>query len=145
MADVVCDIRELQFPSDHADAIAAIHVVEHVYRWECEPMLAEWLRVLKPGGHVIIEVPCMDKVLRYVADAMEQNALMSPTFSWYPLWGDPSSKNPLMCHKWGYTYQMLSQALVKAGFTSVRPAKARYHFPQRDMRVTAVKPLPLGA
>ncbi len=139
-ADVVCDIRKLSFEDGYADAIAAIHVVEHVYEWEAGPMLKDWLRVLKPGGELIIELPCMDKVMRYMANVAERNTLMSPTFSWWALWGDPSDRNHLMCHKWGYTILMITQLLIKCGYENVKYEKPRYHFPQRDMRITATKP-----
>lgn len=139
-ADVVADIRELPFPEHHADAMAAVHVLEHIYRWEVDDMMRDWLRVLKPGGVLILELPCMDKVFRYIADSIDRRALMSATFSWWPLWGDPKYREPAMVHRWGYTYGMLKELLIKAGFVNVKADKPRYHFPQRDMRVTAVKP-----
>lgn len=140
-ADHVCDIRKLDFDDNIADAICSVHVVEHVYEWEAGPMLTEWKRVLKPGGRLILELPCMDKVIRYMANVADQKTLMSPTFSWWALWGDPSYRNALMTHKWGYTIQMISQLLIKCGYEDVKYEKPRYHFPQRDMRITAVKPL----
>lgn len=139
-ADVVRDIRQLEYGSDHADAIAAIHVFEHFYRWEAEDVLREWLRVLKPGGRLILELPSMEKVFDYIARAFDQRLPMSPTFSWFPLWGDPKYRDPAMVHKWGYTFPMLRELLVKAGFSAIGVEKPRYHFPERDMRVTALKP-----
>lgn len=48
--EVVCDISDLRsFPSNYADEVMAVHVVEHFWRWEVEAVLREWLRVLKPG------------------------------------------------------------------------------------------------
>lgn len=138
-ADVVCDIRKLEFDNDYADAICAIHVVEHVHEWEAGPMLIEWFRVLKPGGKLVIELPCMDKVMKYMANVAERKTLMSPTFSWWALWGDPSHRDPLMCHKWGYTVMMITQLLIKCGYRDVTYQKPRYHFAQRDMRIEAVK------
>lgn len=139
-ADLVGDIRELRLPDNYADVMVAIHVVEHVYRWEVDDMLRDWIRILKPGGKVVIEVPSMEKVFRHIAMVLDSHTLMSPTFSWWPLWGDPKYRNPSMVHKWGYTFHMLAEVLVKAGFSDVKVSKPRYHFPQRDMRVEAVKP-----
>ena len=48
-------------------------------------MLKDWLRVLKPGGELIIELPCMDKVMRYMANVAERKTMMSPTFSWWAM------------------------------------------------------------
>lgn len=138
--DVEADAHDLPFPDNHADAVAAIHVIEHFYLWDVPIVLAEWKRVLKPGGKLILELPSMEKVFKYIANALDQNLPMSATFSFYPLWGDPKYKNAAMCHKWGYFFMTLKQELVKAGFTDVALEKPRYHFKNRDMRVTAVKP-----
>lgn len=139
-ADVVADIRSLPYPDNHADAMAAIHVVEHINRWEVENMLSEWLRVLKPNGVLILELPSMEKVFRYISDCHDQRKPLSYAFSWFPLWGDPKYKDEGMTHRWGYTFPMLRELLIKAGFTGVKVDKPRYHFPQRDMRITAAKP-----
>lgn len=139
-ADVQADLKDLPFDDGYADRIAAIHVVEHFYRWEVEQVLKEWLRVLKPGGQLIIELPCMDKVFDYIAQCYQSKTPLSPTFSWFPLWGDPKYGDAAMCHKWGYSVAMIIEVLQKAGFENVKYSKAVYHFPDRDMRITAYKP-----
>ena len=137
--DVVCDITDLPFPNDYADAIAAVHVIEHFYQWEVNSVLKHWKDKLKPGGRLILELPCMDKVFRYITDCINSKMPMSGTFSVLPLWGDPRFKNVAMCHKWGYFYATIREELVKAGFKDIKFEDARYHFKNRDMRVTAVK------
>jgi SAM-dependent methyltransferase len=139
--DVIADITKLPYGENHADAIAAIHVIEHFYLWEVQPILAEWRRVLKPGGRLILELPSMEKVFGYIADMLDRKLPMSGTFSFLPIWGDPKYKHPAMAHKWGYFFSNLRMELIKASFAEIRLDKPRYHFPQRDMRVTAVKPL----
>ena len=58
MPDIVCDIRDLSiFESNIADEVMAIHVIEHFYHWEVGDLLREWVRVLKPGGKLILECP----------------------------------------------------------------------------------------
>lgn len=37
--------------------ILSVHVIEHFWRWEALDVLREWLRVLKPGGVMILECP----------------------------------------------------------------------------------------
>jgi hypothetical protein len=37
--DVVADITKLPYANDYADAIAAIHVIEHFYKWEVQECL----------------------------------------------------------------------------------------------------------
>ncbi|MGQ9845890.1 MAG: methyltransferase domain-containing protein [Bacteroidales bacterium] len=55
--DYRCDIRSLPFANEEFDAIRAWHVLEHFGRNEVDDVFAEWLRVLKHGGKVILCVP----------------------------------------------------------------------------------------
>jgi ubiquinone/menaquinone biosynthesis C-methylase UbiE len=138
--DMCGDLRELDMPNNSVDAIAAIHVIEHFHEWEVPPMLKEWLRVLKPGGRLILELPSMDKVLNYLFQSLKKNKPISPAMSWFVFWGDPKYQDPLMVHKWGYTTDMLQAAVHSAGFTDIQFCEPRYHFPMRDMRLEATKP-----
>ena len=53
-----CDIRNLEvFEDNSAEEILSVHVIEHFYYWEVADVLKEWVRVLKPGGRMIIECP----------------------------------------------------------------------------------------
>ena len=55
--DYRCDVRQLPFGNDEFDLIFSSHVLEHFPRGEWEPVLNEWLRVLKPGGSVLFYLP----------------------------------------------------------------------------------------
>ncbi len=56
--DVICDIRFLEgFNSDCADEVMAIHVIEHIERWEVVDVLKRWRDVLRPGGKLVLETP----------------------------------------------------------------------------------------
>jgi SAM-dependent methyltransferase len=138
--DVVSDLRHLDLPSGYANAAAAIHVIEHFYYWEIPAILQEWYRVLKPGGKLILELPCMDKVIGYMHSMIKCRQPFSPGMTWFALWGDPKYEDPLMVHKWGYTRDMLTKLVTDAGFANAEIMEPRYHFPIRDMRLEAVKP-----
>jgi ubiquinone/menaquinone biosynthesis C-methylase UbiE len=138
-ADVECDLKALPFDDDYADAIAAIHVLEHFYAWEVGDLLQEWKRVLKPDGKIILELPCMDKVVAYMLECISEKRQMAESFTWFAFWGDPKYKDPHMCHKWGYSKASLQNLLENSGFKNIRFETPNYHFPQRDMRVVAYK------
>ncbi|WP_328988120.1 class I SAM-dependent methyltransferase [Thiorhodovibrio winogradskyi] len=56
--DLVTDVARLdEIPDATADLIYASHVLEHFGRWEFRATLAEWRRVLKPGGRLRLSVP----------------------------------------------------------------------------------------
>lgn len=138
-ADVHWDLRKLELPDEFADVAVAIHVLEHFYAWEAPDLLKEWKRVLKPGGRLILELPCLDKVMHYIAKAVADKRPMMEWCTMHAFWGDPKHESPAMCHKWGYTMASLKDLLLSVGFTDPMFENPRYHFPVRDMRVTAVK------
>lgn len=139
VSDLQCDLRKLELPSNHADALAAIHVLEHFYEWEAEPLLSEWRRVLKPGGKMILELPCMDKVFGYAIKCAQGNELMQMFMTLFAMYGDPKHKSVAMTHKWGYFTKPLTELLARVGMREIQVVTARYHFPFRDMRVECVK------
>lgn len=137
-ADLRCDLKKLPYPDNHADRIIAVHVFEHFYLWETDGLLDEWRRVLKPGGKLILELPCMDKVCTHIQLRLNKGVAPAPFMSWLAFWGDPKYEDPAMCHKWGYFKHDMEKILLKR-FVSMSHEPPRYHFIQRDMRVTAIK------
>lgn len=121
--------------------IVSIHAIEHFYYWEVLPMLSEWKRVLKAGGSLVLELPCMDKVIYYMAACLKSQQPMDLQMTWWALWGDPAHRLESMCHKWGYTKSQMEDLLKFAGFVEVEVQKPRYHVHVRDMRIVARKPL----
>lgn len=56
-ADLVADVRDLPYHPGTVDHIYAFDVLEHFSKFETEPLLAEWHRVLKPGGLLTLRMP----------------------------------------------------------------------------------------
>lgn len=59
--DVVADCLQLPYEDNTVDEIYAGHLLEHTAIYE--NALAEWYRVLKPGGKITITVPDTGKAL----------------------------------------------------------------------------------
>ena len=134
---MVADLRKLPFDDDYADEAMAIHVIEHFYAWEALDVMKEWVRVLKPGGVLAIECPCLDKVL-----ALANVPECQPQYIHWALYGDPRYKDPAMVHKWAYTRIQLVKLMTQAGLVEIRPEPAQFHVPVRDMRMVGFKPMP---
>ena len=134
--DIEADIRDLSmFPNDHADIIMAIHVIEHFYRWEVDPILAEWLRVLRPGGQLILECPDLRKIIYWFTKKSDNLSLTT-----WALYGNPHHKDKKMCHRWGYTPAMLTQIMEAVGFVDVQEEDPQTHYKElRDMRIVGKK------
>jgi hypothetical protein len=78
----------------------------------------------------------MDKVLNYIKDCLQhQEGKFQIQMTWWAIWGDPRYQDPIMCHKWGYTIDLMKALLGKAGFSRAQFTAPRYHIRQRDMRV----------
>ena len=142
--DVLCDLHDLHlFDDDSADEILSVHVVEHFWRWEVVAVLREWLRVLKPGGHMILECPnLLSACQQFLADAEKFSGPgQEGQRTMWVFYGDPAWKDPLMVHRWGYTPKSLAAVMTEAGLVTVRQEPAQFKLREpRDMRVVGIKP-----
>lgn len=133
--DELCDCKSLPFEDETVSEIQCIHMVEHIPRMEVNGMIQDWFRVLKSGGKLVIEVPCLDKMAQMIVDG-EKNIRLTLL----GIFGDPRDPKPAMMHKWAYTKAELKDLLLETGFVDVEVSEPVYHVARRDMRITAVKP-----
>jgi SAM-dependent methyltransferase len=142
--DVLCDLHRLtQFEDNSADEILSVHVVEHFWRWEVVGVLKEWVRVLKPGGRMILECPNLKSACEsFLADpdGFSGPGAEGQRTMWV-FYGDPSWRDPLMVHRWGYTPRSLARVMHDAGLVNLRQEPAQFKLREpRDMRVVGEKP-----
>jgi predicted SAM-dependent methyltransferase len=133
-ADIVGPVDKLpDFEDESVDEIYAIHLFEHLERLEVGKILNEWSRVLKKGGKLVLELPCLDKIARMVVEGEER-----PQMVGFGIFGDIREPSKYMRHLWCYTQKELCEVLKKSGFEPevVEPI---YHVSKRDMRVIGVK------
>lgn len=116
--DYVCDVSRLPCPDNSVERIENYHVIEHIPRNRVKETLAEWLRVLRPGGTLVIECPDLDEAMRqYLAGNKER------LFSVYG-----HQRFPGDAHHWGYTDTTLSELLASVGFHNIlQLAPQDYH------------------
>ena len=139
--DVVCDVTgHLPFPDNHADEVHSYHLLEHIQRFKAEACLVEWVRVLKPGGLMVLELPCLDKIIATYAHHLIDGTPPDDRMTIWGLFGDPGYKTEEMMHKWCWRVQELGDLLHDIGLEDVRSEKPQTHQPRRDMRLIARKP-----
>lgn len=134
--DAVHDLTQ-PLPWTDCDEIHAYHVFEHFYRYECEAILANWVVALKPGGLLVLEMPCLDKVLSLFHHHMQKRIPVGPWVVW-GLFGDPSHRDPAMCHRWCYSTSEIRTLMQQAGL-QVQIKEPLTHVPVRDMRLEGRK------
>jgi len=142
--DVLCDLRALKpFERDSADEILAVHVVEHFWRWEVADILREWLRVLRPGGTMVLECPNLASACEALLANPDAGSGPGPEGqrTMWVFYGDPGWRDPLMVHRWGYTPNSLAGLMVEVGLVNIRQEPAQFKLREpRDMRIVGEKP-----
>ena len=141
--DVLCDLHRLTpFEDNSVDEILSVHVVEHFWRWEVLGVLKEWVRVLKPGGAMILECPNLLSAASELLRNHEVAAGPGPEGqrSMWVFYGDPAWEDPYMVHRWGYTPDSLARLMEEAGIGKVRQEPAQFKLREpRDMRMVGNK------
>lgn len=137
---LVHDIRErLPFDDESVDVVQAIHVVEHMYRYEVDAILMDWVRVLKPGGLMVLELPCLDKIISIFNAAIDKGLELPENLTLWGLYGDPIYANPAMVHRWCYSKHELQTMMECHGLTVDASKLPQTHQPVRDMRLEGRK------
>ena len=105
------------------DAIYSAHNIEHVFPHEVPIVLREFHRVLKDDGMVVLVCPDLQSVCEAVVDdKLLQPLYESPAGPISPidiLYGHRqviARGNEYMAHKGGFTYSVLNDAFIEAGF-----------------------------
>jgi predicted O-linked N-acetylglucosamine transferase (SPINDLY family)/SAM-dependent methyltransferase len=125
--DIVGTMLDMSAVADESvDALFSHHNIEHLYAHEVPVALAEFRRVLKSDGFVVIACPDLQSVCQLIAeDKLTEPAYDSPAGPITPLdilYGHrPSLQrgNLYMAHRCGFTEKVLIAALQGAGFGSV--------------------------
>lgn len=143
--DLVAPAYQIPLPDGCADEILSVHMWEHLFLWECEPTLAEWTRLLRSGGLLVLELPDIYKCALNLVSEIQGR----PTYkggkkkdqgTMWGIYGDPRERKPYMGHRWGWTPQTLEAFLTAHGYTRITHPPTRFHpngREHRDMRIEA--------
>jgi SAM-dependent methyltransferase len=159
--DVVGTMTDMSaVPSGSIDAIVSSHNIEHLYPHEVPVALAEFVRVLKDDGLLLITCPDLQSVCARVA----RGELASPLYEsdsgpisaldiLYGHRGAMGAGNLYMAHRCGFTLDVLANTLQACGFARsvgvARPAvfdlwmlASKTALTDEAMRALAAKHLP---
>lgn len=124
--DIVGSLTDMSaVASGSVSAVFSSHNIEHLYPFEVPVALAEFRRVLREDGFLVLTCPDLQSVCEAVANDQLVDPLYTspagPIAAIDILYGHRSALaqgNLYMAHRCGFTYKVLDQLLQQAGFTA---------------------------
>jgi hypothetical protein len=108
------EIYPLAREDNSADVIRAVHVLEHFSHRQVNDVLADWVRVLKPGGVLKIAVPDFEKIAK---GYLEGKGERIPA-EWLVMGGQSQDDD---FHRALFDRDHLRQRLAQAGLVLLKP------------------------
>ncbi len=134
VADMVMSAHHLEFEDNVADFVECSHVLEHLGAVRSIYAIAEFYRVLKPGGTLRIATPDIETAFESFKErnSDDRKYLMN----W--IYGLDTEG---MSHKYGYPEELLRDLLSEAGFVSIQTKQRWINSNQPELLASCKKPL----
>jgi protein O-GlcNAc transferase len=131
--DIIGSLTDMSAVADTSvDAIWSSHNVEHLYHHEVPIALAEFYRVLKPEGLLLVTLPDIQQVAEHVATGKLEEPLyisaagpIAAVDILYGLGTSIANGNHYMAHRTAFTSDTLYSKLAEAGFINVEVWKGK--------------------
>ena len=124
--DIVASITDMSaVQTGSMDGVFSSHTIEHLHPYEVETAMAEFNRVLKPDGFLVVTTPDLESACRAVLEGGPLKVVyttdIGPMTPLDIIYGyRPSTEHfPGMIHKCGFTPQLLAKCLYASGFKGV--------------------------
>jgi len=104
------------FEDNCADVIYSSHALGYFDRFEVLEVLADWRRVLKPGGILRLAMPDFESLVKVYLKYGELDRVLGPIFGRWPVPGTDT----VIFQKTVYDYPSMQKVLEQAGFEQVR-------------------------
>ena len=122
LCDVVARINKIKLRSNSVGIIYSSHILEHLPRAQAPHVLAEWYRVLRPGGKLYICVPDCEVLFKIYLDNLpfydtEEGKYLVDR-SCYIAYGGQTNKYDFHCY--GYSFDTLKNMMNSVGFKDIQ-------------------------
>lgn len=115
--DIIADASKIPVEDGRFDELLAHSILEHFSKRDADKYLAEWARVLKPGGRAVISVPDMIAIAKKIITADDTGHDRKMYEAINLTYGEQDY--PENTHLWGYTFKSLAERLRMAGFSKI--------------------------
>ncbi len=131
--DVICSAADMSgvIANDSVDAIWSSHTIEHLHDHEVTKAIAEFKRVLKPDGFVLLRCPDLTAIMEAILrNGLEATAYVSPAGPITPLdmlYGHRppiALGNSYMAHNTAFSDDRIARVLIEGGFSTVHTKRA---------------------
>lgn len=113
VADVVADVADLKgFEDESVEEILALDALEHFPASRTQEILAEWRRVLCPGGLLTLRVPNLLRLANYIVEGRGVPVIITNIYGGHR-WGPDGAWD---AHHHGFVPSTIRSELEQAGF-----------------------------
>lgn len=136
-ADVRTDVTSLHmYAADSVDKIYTSHMIEHLHPFDLQKGLAEWLRVLKPAGILMVRCPYANFHLQRWLDATDEARYDLQTGLRNAILGHHKSYDqPGHIHQNLFSAGLLKIYLAEAGFVGIETHICSRRNPELNARL----------
>lgn len=141
---ILMDITNLkEFKDNTVTEIMASHVFEHLNPWNVLDILKEWMRVLKPGGKLSMEMPDIEKTFKAfeTANKADRYGLLNTVYGCVNTTNVGTNRDITSPHLFGWWPEAMWDTLNAAGYTNITFGPEQWPHPGFNFRVEAIKPV----
>jgi predicted SAM-dependent methyltransferase len=119
--DVIARSEKIKLADNSVEIIYASHLLEHIARADIQRVMAEWQRVIKPGGRLVVCVPDLEILARVYLDNLgaldSEEGRYRAELACGIMYGGQVDKYDF--HFYGYSFATISRMLKGVGFSKV--------------------------
>jgi GT2 family glycosyltransferase len=142
-ANIPMNITKLDFDNNSVSEIMASHVFEHLNPYHSVDILKEWLRALKPGGKLSMEMPDIEALCKsFLAETnyYDKMGILNAVYGSVNTTSEGGPDNITSPHLFGWWPESLFNHLQAAGYVDISFPPEQWPHPHNNLRVEAYKP-----